>query len=618
MKTRLLSIDGLRGFAALSVVISHIGINLQPIVDSPIINFLFRIISSGTTSVQLFFVLSGFLIGYLYPIISNNIRYLSKRYLRIIPLYATIVVYIWWIKFHGGSLWENLGILIVFAVTVHLVWRFIRWGKPIFYLFILFQISFFIFSLTLMPRLISGGVLNNFQKETLYMLSNLSMTMYLQKQLVVLSGVFWSLVPEMLFYLIYPFIILPIIDWLSQKKGLLIVIFSLAVFKILFDLDAASRAFYSVHGIFIARASGFVVGLALGRIYLNKGLIWKKLENFISSPIVNLGILVVFFIALGLEWPDRYYQIREYVVLHYLGLSLIFGSTLAAALVVNSWAYRFFSQKILVFLGMVSYSLYLIHPEIIGQLNYNSLWLNISSQLTIGWYNLTKILFFGGLCIIVAWMLYWLIERLYFVSKRTDLQLSNPVKIKSYRHKIIIPIIITSIIIMWIYAGDYAPSLIMSRHQLNRQVKTTNNFDFQAKENNLSVVLLPLDYARNPANNSNETQLIFTLKNSDNQILFTSSRSAQQVEGMPMYPFGFPSQIDSKGKKYFVAIHLLNALPEDEIHINTNFGATTQYITEKSQNINYLINLAYKRLIFVLSFPQVRFALILFGCLLLI
>lgn len=621
MKTRLISLDGLRGFAALSVVISHIGINLQPIVESPVINFFFRMISSGTTTVQLFFVLSGFLIGYLYPVINNNFRYLSKRYLRIVPLYATIVIYIWWIQFHDGNLGGKLATLILFAAVIHLFWRFVWWGKQIYYLllfFSLFQLVFFIFSLTLMPRLIAAGNLNNFQKETLYMLSNLSMTMYLQKKLVVLSGVFWSLVQEMLFYLIYPFIILPIIDWLSQKKGFFIVLFSLAVFKILIDLDAASRAFYSVYGIFIARASGFVVGLSLGRVYLNQGIFWKKLENLTRQPMINLAILVTFFVALGLEWPDRYYQIREYVVLHYLGLSLIFGLTLSASLIFNSFTYRVFSQKFLVFLGMISYSLYLIHAEIIKPLNWQPFWLSLSSQLTVGWFNFAKVLIFGGLSIFVAWLLYWLIERLYFISKDYNIKLFAPVKIKPFRHQIIIPVLVTVGIIMWVYAGDYSPSLIMSRHNLSRLVKTTNNFDFQAAENNLSVVLLPLDYARNPASSSNETQLIFNLKDGDNQLLFTSSRSAQQVEGMPMYPFGFPSQTDSKGKKYFVEIYLSNSLPGEEIHINTNFGAITQYITEKEPSISYFINLIYKRLIFVLSFPQVKFVLILFGCLLLI
>ena len=619
MKQRLTSIDGLRGFAALSVVISHIGINLQPIIEFPIINFFFRIISSGTTAVQLFFVLSGFLIGYLYPTISNNLQYLCKRYLRIIPLYGTIVFYIWWTQFHNsGNLWESLYLLIKFAVIVHLVWRFLKRLQPVFYIFIFFQLGFFIFSLTLMPHLISGGNLNNFQKETIYMLSNLSMTMYLQKRLVVLSGVFWSLVPEMLFYLFYPFIILPIINWLSQKKDWLILIFSLASIKILFDLDAASRSFYSVHGIFIARACGFVIGLAIGRIFLSQNLIWKKLEKIISRPIINLAILVTFFTALGLELPDRYYQIREYVAFHFLGISLIFGLTLAAALVVNSLTNRLFSNKVFVFLGMISYSLYLIHGKIIDKLNWSPFWLNISSQLTVERNNLAKIIIFGGLSIIIAWLLYWLIERLYFVYKKTELQVSASDKTKLTFRQIIVPVFLASVIIMWVYAGDYSPSIIVVRPKINILTKEPFKFSFKASEKNLSVILLPLDYARNPANNENETKLVFTLMDENNETLFSSDRSAQQVEGVPMYPFGFPSQVDSKGKKYSVSLSLENSLPSDEIHVNKNFGVVTQYTTEKSQNITYLINLIYKRLIFVLSFPQVRFALIILGCLFLI
>ena len=619
IRSRLLPLDGLRGFAALSVVISHLGINIESIVASPVANFFFRMISSGTTAVQLFFVLSGFLMAYLYPVVSSSFDFLSKRYLRIMPLYGTIVIFIWWNQFHSyDNFWKNSSALLILSLLVHVIWRclsFLKKGKLIFILFLLFQLVYFIFSLTLMPDLVSQSAvnLNNFQKDILYMLSNLSMTMYLQKRLIVLSGVFWSLVPEMIFYLIYPFIVVPVVSRLNPQKPWLVLVVCLAVIKALFDLDAVSGSFYSVHGIFISRMSGFIIGLIIGRIYLNQGRLWHKLETFLSRPLINLTVLAIFLTALGLELPDRYYQIREYVAFHFLGLSLIFGLTVMAALAAKSWLGRLFSQRFLVFLGMISFSLYLIHPFVISQISEFAFWGKLSSQLTIGWFNLVKILIVGGLCVGVAGMLYWLIERLNFTSKQPKLNLVESVKPEHLWQKTILPTLVAAIAIIWIYSGDYSPSLIMARHSLTNLAGQADKFEFKAKEANLSVVLLSLDYVRDPEVKRNEdgenTQLVFTLLDHDNQILFVSTRSAQKVEGQPQFPFGFPSLADSKGKKYFVKISLINAGLSDEIHINKSLGMVTQYLTEKNLSPKYLTNLIYHRLIFVLSYPQAWLAL---------
>ena len=613
MKTRLLPLDGLRGFAAISVVISHIGINLQPIVAVPLYNFFFRMISSGTTAVQLFFVLSGFLMAYLYPVVNSSFAFLGKRYLRIMPLYATVVLYIWRVQMRGYPAWKNFAVLIVLALLVNFLWKLIRRGKLIFIIFLLFQLVYLIVSLIWLPEMLDVAIrnLDNFQKNNLYMLSNLSMTMYLLKlkQLFVFNGVFWSLVPEMLFYIIYPFLVVPAVVWLNKQKPWLIFLVSAAVIKILFDLDAASRAFYSLQGIFICRASGFVIGIILGRVYLNQQKVWQRLEKFLSRPVVNLSVLVVFLTALGLEWPDRYYQIREYVAFHFLGLSVIFGLTLAAALAKNSLLGRLFSQKILVFLGMVSYSLYLIHLEVVKQINWLPFWYTLNDRLSIGWFNLIKILIVGGLCVGVSWLLYWLIERMYFISKKTALKPAVSPAVGNYFSKRILPAVIFAGLIIWIYSGDYSPSLILARHRLTGQ---SEKFEFTGKENNFGAVLLPLDFTIDPSIAGEETvktQLVFNLYNNRNELIFSSRRSADQTEGQPMFPFGFPAQVDSRGKLYSAEIFLADARQGEEIHINKNFGMVTQYLTEKKSSVGYYLNLLYQRLMFVLSYHQVWLAL---------
>jgi peptidoglycan/LPS O-acetylase OafA/YrhL len=81
------ALDGLRGCAALLVVLSHFAlIGFHPIVEAKL----------GNYGVMLFFALSGFLMGHLYlrrAIDSENtIHYIAARVSRIIPLYFLTII----------------------------------------------------------------------------------------------------------------------------------------------------------------------------------------------------------------------------------------------------------------------------------------------------------------------------------------------------------------------------------------------------------------------------------------------------------------------------------------------------------------------------------------------
>ncbi len=79
-KNRLKAVDGLRGLAALSVCLAHAGFNMAKVVDFRFADFFYKALAVGPNSVQIFFVLSGFLIAYLYPQITDVGQYLGKRY----------------------------------------------------------------------------------------------------------------------------------------------------------------------------------------------------------------------------------------------------------------------------------------------------------------------------------------------------------------------------------------------------------------------------------------------------------------------------------------------------------------------------------------------------------
>lgn len=83
------SLDGLRGLAAIIVVLAHFNL-----VTPKLLHGLFQ--QSGHAGVMIFFVLSGFLMGHLYlgqaPGAANIKHFLVRRFARVVPLYVFVVL----------------------------------------------------------------------------------------------------------------------------------------------------------------------------------------------------------------------------------------------------------------------------------------------------------------------------------------------------------------------------------------------------------------------------------------------------------------------------------------------------------------------------------------------
>ena len=134
MRNKIYSIQVLRGFAALFVVLRHVLVDVEKISmqNSKIIDF-YALINFGSIGVDIFFVISGFIMYYIHgnDFLKPNIsfKFLLRRLLRIIPLYwfltslALIMLYFFPQLFGGGKSFE-----LFHAIASYL---FIPWNNSI-------------------------------------------------------------------------------------------------------------------------------------------------------------------------------------------------------------------------------------------------------------------------------------------------------------------------------------------------------------------------------------------------------------------------------------------------------------------------------------------------------
>ncbi len=110
--TRLRELDGLRGLAILMVLIWHYVIVPADTVPGSKLAYLLALGRLTWSGVDLFFVLSGFLIGGILLDAKDSTNYFSvfyrRRFFRILPLYAVVLVIVWAMP---GNAWLKADLL---------------------------------------------------------------------------------------------------------------------------------------------------------------------------------------------------------------------------------------------------------------------------------------------------------------------------------------------------------------------------------------------------------------------------------------------------------------------------------------------------------------------------
>lgn len=276
MNNRYLELDALRGIAALMVVFFHYSVRYGQIYGYPVEPFF--AFDVGLYGVQLFFIISGFVISLTLENTANAVDFVISRFSRLYPAY--------WVA-----------VILTFSVV-------------------------YLFSLPGREVDIETAAINMTMIQTWFMRSNV-------------DGVYWTLTVELGFYLIMLF--------LFAIKA----IHRINIISFFWLLAIIAYGFLEKNGIY---SFHWAIKLLL---LLNHGALF--IAGIMFYRIMQGGKFLEYFILLLCLATEYYLHDKvAFLVGIYFLVFLLFSKNLL----------RFLAIKPLVFLGTISYSLYLTHQNI--------------------------------------------------------------------------------------------------------------------------------------------------------------------------------------------------------------------------------------------------------------
>jgi len=307
------ALDGVRGLAVILVLVVHLMNSNDALTQSSLINVAMAFRSLGWMGVDLFFVLSGFLItGILYETVNRPSfmrNFYARRFLRIVPLYYGALVFL-------------------FAFTGPLG---IRWDGT---------------------KLALLGYLQN----TPHWLDRMNVTVSTY------CGHFWSLAVEEQFYLVWPVVVLLVRD----RRKLLVTALLLSA------LALAGRVFAVSHGMnpeytyrmTIFRMDSLLMGACLALIVAHpSGKRALRIAPSVFAVTFGLTLTISLIVRPGNFEPinSKFFNSVGYSL-----LAIAFAGLVGSVLRTNSRFETVFSNSLLRWFGTYSYGIYIFHFIILG------------------------------------------------------------------------------------------------------------------------------------------------------------------------------------------------------------------------------------------------------------
>lgn len=526
-----------------------------------------------------------------------------------------------------------MALVLILSVITHFLWKGIKnidkkrsgqFGKYIFLGFLLLQIGILCLLIFVVPHLITRFSSGSIIYPLINLFANITLTYNLSKYTFWLGPTFWSLIPEIIFYMMFPFFIVPAI-YVAKKWGFIMgLILVFVTTKIVLDLDRELLYQGKELIFYVGRGSGFIAGIVVGVNYQQRTKLWEKCEKLFLNIYIGIFALIAFIFT---QWADFALNTSGPIVSNYFYLcsSWIIAFIVIGALVQGSIVQKIFSHRVFVFLGIISYSLYLTHPLGISWavMILSPVQTHISHALYLG----LLVLLGVGVSVILAWALYLIVDKLYFtyhkhLPEKIALKKENIINIIPSRN---LPFFYSSLaayglIILFVFTGQYSGSLLIDKYSVViNHVKPFSSYSllqgpikipFTAKNDNLGIIQMNLLYKRGPAEQIkfHNPSIQFRLLDGNNEI-YISKRLVYYTDLESVFEFGFPPIPKSKGKHYTVELKLLGGNKDNQISINplsTNF--TTLSVIQKSPT--RLLYVFLNRISYILTLPSSLFALL--------
>jgi peptidoglycan/LPS O-acetylase OafA/YrhL len=334
---RLKPLDGLRGIAILLVMLVHFGHGTHP---NALVHLLFKAAYAGWVGVDLFFVLSGFLITRILLATRTSPFFFRdfwmRRVLRIFPL--------------------TYGVLTVVLLLAPLVTRAraLPAGPSPTWLWL--------YASNIYP-LVTGDWFNA------------------PNVLGLNFGHFWSLGVEEQFYLLWPLMV-----WRIGPRNLPrlcgVLAFSCICLRLVFVAEGVSPN--AIYTFTLCRMDALLAGAWIAGVAANGGRLARGVPLARLLAVVSLAVLIGSMAVTGNTfWPGRFMQTAGYSL-----LAILFGAVvvLAIAAPASSAGRRLLESRVLTFFGKYSYGLYVLHALLwplfdLGALSVESLSARLDSYL---------------------------------------------------------------------------------------------------------------------------------------------------------------------------------------------------------------------------------------------
>ncbi|MEI7652894.1 MAG: acyltransferase [bacterium] len=591
-KDRLVSLDGLRGLCALMVVFSHLNID-KTVVDRVAPGWWMLVqpfVGAGTLYVAVLFVLTGFLMSSIYDRVFSWSGFMQKRYTRLFPLFIVVAIFQTYFYFHVTTQKDRpfapaiIALCIMFAIVCGTMWRvYIKYrtkssGKALFYGFFSMQIITLFAYVFIVMRQPADFIHSNYLFFKLFTgMTNVTLTFPFGTYIPMTNGSYWSLVPEIIYYAIYPLVVIPYINLIRKTQANRNIWLIISLCCILTTFTIAFKDLLGLKGLYPHFWLYFFIGNILAVKLDSLQAKCEQLEKYKVFDIVLTLFSIVPFIAFPLlssvaNTPNNSIL---YMIFAPFPLLLTFS-----ALRSNSLISRILRTRALVFVGSISYSMYLTHIMVIELLRGGP---TISAAWSVyDVFSYVAMALTGS--VLLAIIFYQLLEKPYFVSRAHQKLIHDP---NQYGHASSKGFkLFFALYILLIFSGLQREYSLTSTTHLQSDAHLANAAELPdsvsfldtdrlsiyitAADNNFGILSIPIQYmgTRTTQNKGDLTGAhSITVTVSDETTGVEISRNTYlgtQFDVEPKhYPFGFPRQTSSKRRVYRVLIESFRATTND-------------------------------------------------------